>query len=161
MTNAHLGAHLGRATLSNSGWYLNQLITFLTIGDDTGGQFSLLRIHCGEASGQQPAHIHTREDETIYLLEGEVTITASGEELRMRPGDTVTIPRGIAHTMRHDTAGAQYLLQFSPAGFEGYFYEMSAPAEYLGPPERPLPADAARMRATAARFGCAFTEPPP
>lgn len=161
MMNPHLSAHLGRPTLSNSGWYLDQLITFLTVGDDSDGQFSLLHVHCSQEAARRPAHIHAHEDETIYLLAGAMTLTVSGEEFHLLPGDTLTIPRGSEHAMRHMTADARYLLHFSPAGFEGYFHEMSAPAEYLGPPQRPLPADAARMIATAARYGCVFTEPLP
>jgi hypothetical protein len=45
MTSPLITARLRRATLSNSGWYLNQLITFLTIGEETSGQFALLRVH--------------------------------------------------------------------------------------------------------------------
>ena len=69
------------------------------------------------------------------------------------------IPRGLEHSHRHDTTEVTYLLQFSPAGFERYFYEMSEPAEYLGLPLHPAPPDPARMVATVARYGCAFTGP--
>jgi hypothetical protein len=54
-----------------------------------------------------------------------------------------------------------YLLHFSPAGLEGYFYEMSAPAGYLVLPPNPALPDGPRMVATAARYGCVFTEPLP
>jgi quercetin dioxygenase-like cupin family protein len=160
MTCPGLSARLGRASLSNSGWYLDQLITFLAIGDDTAGRFALLRVH-GTQGVEPGAHVHTQEDETIYLLEGELTVTAGGEELQACPGDTVTIPRGVAHAVRHDSREVRFLVQFSPAGFERYFHEMSEPAEYLGLPPRPAPPDHARMQATAARYGCVFTDRDP
>jgi quercetin dioxygenase-like cupin family protein len=69
MTSPLITARLRRATLSNSGWYLNQLITFLTIGEETSGQFALLRVH-GSQRDEPLAHYHAHEDETIYLLEG-------------------------------------------------------------------------------------------
>jgi quercetin dioxygenase-like cupin family protein len=157
LTEGRLTAQMGRASLSNSAWYLNQLITFLATGEDTGDQFALLRVHAVQGVGE-PAHVHAHEDEAIYLLAGEMIIAVSGEELRARPGDLVTIPRGVEHALRHDTAEVMYLQQFSPAGFERYFHEMSEPAEYLGLPATPAPPDGPRMVATAARYGCVFTE---
>ena len=50
------------------------------------------------------------------------------------------------------------LLQLSPAGFERYFHELSEPAEYVGLPPNPAPPNSARMAATAARYGCVFTD---
>lgn len=149
-------ARLRRATLNNSSWYLDQLITFLAIGYDTDGRFALLRVH-GIQGDAFPVHCHAAEDEAIYLLEGELLIYAGGEDLTVRPGELVTIPRGLEHSVRHTSAEVTYLVQFSPAGFERYFHEMSAPAEYLGlPPSPPLPTatDLERMVAAAARYGC-------
>jgi quercetin dioxygenase-like cupin family protein len=156
VTDRRVTAYLGRASLSNSGWYLNQLITFLATGEDTGEQFALLRVHAVQGA-EAPAHLHAHEDEAIYVLEGEMTISMSGEELHARPGDIVTIPRGVEHALRYDSAEVTYLLHFSPAGFERYFHEMSEPAEYLGLPSMPAPPDGPRMVATAARYGCVFT----
>jgi quercetin dioxygenase-like cupin family protein len=160
VSDPRVTAHLGRASLSNSGWYLNQLITFLATGADTGEAFALLRVHAVQGA-ETPAHVHAQEEEVIYLLEGEMTIALSGDELHARPGDLVTIPRGVEHALKHDSAEVTYLLHFSPAGFERYFHEMSEPAEFLGLPSiRALP-DGPRMVATAARYGCVFTGPIP
>lgn len=156
MTRPIATARLGRATLSNSVWYRGQLVTFLTIGEDTAGRCALLRVH-GSQGGGQEWHYHTGEDETIYVLTGELIVSAGGEELHACPGDAVTIPRGLEHSIRHDTAEVLFLLQFSPAGLERYFHEMSEPAEYLGLPPRPAPPDGVRMVETAARYGCVFT----
>jgi quercetin dioxygenase-like cupin family protein len=150
-------AYLGRASLSNSGWYMNQLVTFLATGADTGDQFALLRVHAAEGAGE-PAHVHAHEDEAIYLLAGELTIAVGGEELHARPGELVRIPRGVAHNLRHDSAEVTYLLHYSPAGFERYYHEMTEPAEYLGLPPTTTPLDGPRMVATAARYGCVFTQ---
>ena len=156
MTDRRVSASLGRASLSNSGWYRNQLITFLATGKDTGEQFALLRIHAVQGA-EAPAHVHAHEDEAIYLLAGELTIALGGEELHARPGDLVRIPRGVEHALRYDSAEVTYLLHFNPAGFERYFHEMSEPAEYLGLPALPALPDGPRMVATAARYGCVFS----
>lgn len=159
MTDPRFAIHHGRATLSNSVWYLDHLITFLAVGEDTGGQFALLRVQAGQSAGRLDAHTHTQEDQTIYLLEGELTILMSGEALHACSGETVTIPRGVAHAVRHDTPAVTYLLHLSPAGFEHFFHEMSAPAEYLGLPPNPAFSWSARMAEAAQRYGCVFTEP--
>jgi quercetin dioxygenase-like cupin family protein len=157
MTSPILTAHLGRATLSNSSWYHDQLITFLAAGGDTEGRFALLRVQ-GVQGAASFAHYHTGEDETIYVLAGEVTVQAGGGEWRLLPGETITIPRGLAHAVRHDSEEVAYLVQFSPAGFERCFHEMSEPAEYLGLPPDPSSLDRGLMREAAERYGCVFAE---
>jgi quercetin dioxygenase-like cupin family protein len=152
-----LAAGLGRATLGNSVWFRDQLITFLALGDHTDGHFSLLRVRGGHGAGMAP-HSHSQEDETLYLLEGALTVLAGAVDLRLGPGDVVTIPRGLRHAVRHDSGEVAYLLHYSPAGFERYFHELSAPAEYLGRPPHPTLPDPTLAAATAARYGCVVAE---
>lgn len=152
-------AYLGRATLANSAWYLDQLITFLAIGEDTDGRFALVRVH--GVRGVEPfPHAHTGEDETIYLLCGELSVRAGEQEIAVQPGEIVTIPRCVEHTLRIESARAQLLLHYSPTGFERYFHELSKPAEYLGLPPHPSPPDIARMVSIADRYGCTVTRLP-
>jgi quercetin dioxygenase-like cupin family protein len=160
MTDSRRIAHVGRSTLSNACWYGDQLLIFLLIGEDTAGQFSLVRVH-GVQGAEPLPHVHTREDETIYLLEGTLTVVAGGETLRACAGETITIPRGLDHRVHYDTPEVTFLAQYSPAGFEYFFHELSAPAQYLGLPPRPTKLEAARLRSMAARYGCMLTEAPP
>lgn len=60
-------------------------------------------IGIAEAKGEPgspspPAHLHRRHVESFYVLEGELTITAGGRELRAGPGTWVQVPPGVAHT---------------------------------------------------------------
>lgn len=151
-------ARLGRAGLGNSAWYLDHLITFLAIGEDTDDRFSLLRVR-GVQGARQSLHVHTREDETLYLLEGGLTVLAGEEDLRLDPGDIVTIPKGLLHAVRHDSTEVVFLVQYSPAGFERFFHELSEPAEFLGLPPRPTIPDLTRAESVAARYGCALPAP--
>jgi quercetin dioxygenase-like cupin family protein len=127
---------------------------------DADWQIALLRVHGSEGAGPPP-HYHAGEEETFYLLEGEMTFYAGGEEIHAVPGDTVIVPRGLEHTFRNDTTEVKFLMQVTPAGFERYFQDMSEPAEYLGLPANPGPPDIARMVATATRYGTVFTAPKP
>ena len=53
-----------------------------------------------EPGGSPPiAHLHPGQDEEFEVLEGELAVTVAGEERTLRAGDTLTIPRGTAHTM--------------------------------------------------------------
>lgn len=157
MTDARATARLGRSTLNNACWYLDQLLIFLVIGEDTAGRFSLVRVH--GVQGREPfPHVHTREDETLYLLAGALTVVADGETLHVGAGETVRIPGGLAHQVHYDSAEVTFLAQFSPAGFEHFFHELSEPAQYLGLPPRPITPGPSLMAAAAARYGCVFPD---
>lgn len=80
--------------LFNSYWYIGHLMSFLVTSSDTNGSFTLL--HGIEIKGlEPPPHIHTREDEFFYLLNGEINYTVGGEVLRAGKGDWIFLPRNI------------------------------------------------------------------
>ena len=89
-------------------------------GEDTDGAFSLLEV---ELTGDgPPQHIHKGEDETFYVLEGEVKFLL-GERISIaKAGTFVRIPRGTRHAFcRVDKKNAKLLATFTPAGFEKFF----------------------------------------
>jgi uncharacterized cupin superfamily protein len=65
---------------------------------DAGGltQFgvNLCRLEPGSASSQR--HWHEREDEMVYMLDGEVVLVEDGGETVLRPGDAATFKSGVA-----------------------------------------------------------------
>jgi mannose-6-phosphate isomerase-like protein (cupin superfamily) len=69
-----------------------------------------------------PLHVHEREDELFYVLEGEHVFTVGSQEIHAGPGDAVYAPRGIPHAQRRivPRTGRQ-LAVLSPGGFEGFF----------------------------------------
>jgi quercetin dioxygenase-like cupin family protein len=142
--------------LKNSYWYIGHLISILLSGKDTGGSFAL--IHGYEIKGlEPPPHIHTREDESFFLLDGEIDYTAGDEVFRARKGNWVFLPRGIQHSFRVVTDRAEVLIHLSPGGFENYFIEMSQPApEMIIPPRPQGPPDVRRIIETASKYGVRF-----
>ena len=97
-------------------------ITHKLLGEDTGGAFSLLEV---ELTGDgPPQHIHKNEDETFYVLEGEVKFLL-GEHISIaKAGTFVNIPRGTRHAFgRVNKKNAKLLATFTPAGFEKFFDE--------------------------------------
>jgi quercetin dioxygenase-like cupin family protein len=112
-------------------------ITFLVTGaQSAGGCFIFEGVTL--PGGGPPPHIHHREDESFYLLEGTLTIQAAGRTFRATPGDFVHISRGIVHSFRNDgKVDAKLLTTVSPArpaGLENFFAEAFCPA-----PDRAAP----------------------
>ena len=103
----------------------NSTIVVRASADDTGGAFTLLE----EVPPlvDTPTHLHEREDELFYVLEGEHVFTVDGVEHRAGPGGLVFAPRGVPHAQRRvvPTEG-RLLVLVSPAGFEGFFRELAA-----------------------------------
>ncbi len=97
-------------------------ITHKVVGVDTDGAYSLLEV---ELTGDgPPQHIHKTEDETFYVLEGEVKFLLGEHTAIAKTGTFVNIPRGTRHAFcRVDKKNAKLLTTFTPAGFEKFFDE--------------------------------------
>jgi quercetin dioxygenase-like cupin family protein len=108
--------------------------------------------------GGPPPHIHRREDETFYLIEGEIEFLLGDEKVTAGPGDFVSVPRGTVHRFRNAGAKtARMILTFTPAGMERFFEETLDRAPN-GSQEAPDNVDevAARYVAAASRHGLEF-----
>jgi mannose-6-phosphate isomerase-like protein (cupin superfamily) len=93
-------------------------------GEVTDGAYALFDLIPPLAD--TPAHVHEREDEVYYVLEGEHVFTIGEEEFHVGPGAVVFGPRGITHAHRRVVPGAGRLLALtSPAGYEGFVRELA------------------------------------
>ena len=104
-------------------------------------------------------HVHEREDEAFYVLEGGLSVRMGDEEFEAPAGSFAFLPRGIPHTFRSSNDGARVLLLVVPSGLEGYFRALSRPAEAmtLPPPAGPSSAEQiSAMEAALAEHGCSF-----
>lgn len=73
------------------------------------------------AGNATPPHVHAREDESIHLLAGELECDVAGRSIRLRPGETVLLPRQTRHQLRNaGTQAARALVLCTPAGFESF-----------------------------------------
>lgn len=95
-------------------------------GRDTGGVLSAVESH-DLPGGGPPTHIHSREDETFQILEGEYEFTVGDKSFVAKKGTTIFAPRGVPHTYRYlgKTPG-QLMCIITPAGFEGFFETIGA-----------------------------------
>lgn len=98
-------------------WWESQLFTIKCSEGGLGLVDCML-----EAGSEPPMHIHTRETEFIYVLEGELTVYIADETLTAEPGGFVFLPRNVPHTFAVDGTGhARAFLMYTPNGFERVF----------------------------------------
>ena len=109
-----------RADPESSVWYLGCLFTVLADSEETGGQYGLIESLSPKGT-EPPRHVHSREDETFYLLEGEITFFIGEETYEATPGTFVSAPRGLPHSYTFDTEVIRMLVFVAPGGFEDFF----------------------------------------
>jgi quercetin dioxygenase-like cupin family protein len=121
---------------------------------DTGGRYSLVEI-TAPAGHQVPLHVHYRDDEGFYVLEGSVTIHVGDETVELSAGQHAYGPRDVPHTFTIGPDGAKMLWVLVPSGFEDFIEAASVPAETATvPPASVVPPSRsaiARMLTTSRR----------
>ena len=89
----------------------------------TGGAFTLFE---ESESVDTPLHVHEREDELFYVLEGDHVFQVGEEEFCVGPGGLVFAPRGVPHSQRRVVPRTgRVLVLTAPAGLEGFFRELA------------------------------------
>jgi quercetin dioxygenase-like cupin family protein len=151
-------AHDDVETLS----FFGCLIWIKATGEQTGGTLGLIDQVVPPGAGS-PWHLHHNEDESFYVIEGEVLFIIGEEQQRITagPGTFVFGPRNIPHGFRNDSsAPARMLLQVTPAGFEQFALTLSqsAPESGFGPAGPP---DMERLMAEAAKYNIEILGPLP
>ena len=125
--------------------------------DTTDGAFALmehLEMPVGFAS---PYHTHHREDESFYILEGEVAFVCGGQWLKAGSGAFVYGPREIPHGFKvTGHSPARMLILCAPAGFERFVLDQTTPIT-----EPPSPPDMGKLMMLAAKYGIDIHGPLP
>jgi quercetin dioxygenase-like cupin family protein len=140
-------------------WFLGNLMVVKATARSTGGAYGLVESWI-PAGASPPLHVHHREDETFWVLEGEITFRCGAESYQVRAGGYVFLPRGVPHTFRVDgDAPARMLTLLTPGGGEAFFVEGGRPAERPTLPPAGPP-DLERLERVAREFGAEFVGPP-
>lgn len=133
---------------------LGTVTRVLLDGKQTHGAFALVEV-IAPPGGGVPPHVHSREEETFHVVEGELELWCGGHTVHLRAGDTFFAPRGIPHSPKVvGTIAARVLVTISPAGFERAFRELDELAAQ-GPVD---PAQATALLRD--RYGCELLPPP-
>ncbi len=142
-------------------WFLGALSQVRLSGEQTGGAFSLAENFNRRGNGS-PVHVHDQEDETLFVLDGELRVLVGEEEHTAGPGTVAVLPRRLRHAYVVTSGTARFLTLHIPAGFEQFAAEVGQPAQNLElPPEPAAPPDLAALAATAARHHITILAPPP
>jgi quercetin dioxygenase-like cupin family protein len=141
-------------------WVLGFLTTIKSTSESTAGGVAVIE-HLGPRGAGSPLHVHSRDDEWFYVLDGELTFWVGGETTVAPAGTFVYGPRGIPHTFLVSSATARFLLVAEPAGFERFIREIGEPAAAAEIPPAPSePPDVAAIAVAAAEFGIEIVGPP-
>ena len=139
-------------------WMLDTLMHVKAGTEDTDGAFTLIEALAPSGFGT-PLHLHQREEEGFYVLEGSMTVQCGDERWDAVPGSFVLLPRGVPHAYLVNDGPCRMLQITSPAQFEQFAAEVGRPAESptLPPPSEP---NFEQLEAASARFGIENVGPP-
>jgi quercetin dioxygenase-like cupin family protein len=141
-------------------WFLDFLVTIKSSAQTTDGRVAVVE-HLASQGAGSPLHVHHREDEWFYVIDGELTFWVGGQVINAPAGSFVYGPREIPHTFIVSSAEARFLLVNEPAGFENFLRALSEPAQTLTlPPSSAERPDPEQMMATAAEYGIEILGPP-
>lgn len=141
-------------------WIAEELVTFVVSGEATDGRYALTDSTV-PPGGEAPLHVHHREDEAFWVLEGELEITAGDQKFAASAGAFVHLPRGIAHTYKNIGATpARFLTLMAPAGLEKLFEEVGKPATDPFSPPSFGEEDVEKLLTAAPKYGVEILPPP-
>jgi quercetin dioxygenase-like cupin family protein len=132
------GPHAGR-TVTHGGGSSAEL---KLAGEQSGSDWAVVELHV-RAGEEPPIHTHTREDETVYVLEGSITAFVADQRIDVDAGSYAALPKNIPHGFAVRGEEARLLVTLQPAG-----------AEYFLVPRDDADAD-------PARFGLIIYKPVP
>jgi mannose-6-phosphate isomerase-like protein (cupin superfamily) len=156
MNTIHTSSHHGYAIAVGEGeriWIVGDTMTLKATAESTGGGLLLLE-NLTAPGGGPPPHIHTREDEFWYVLDGTFEIRVGDDVHALGPGGFAYAPRGTIHNFRNTAeTPSRVLVGFAPAGMEGFFRESGRPATDDGPAPPVDEDEIARTIAAAPKYG--------
>ena len=135
-------------------WVVGDLYTIKASGRETGGAFCLIEVAVPPQSGPPP-HVHQREDEAFYIVDGEFKVSIDGKELTAGPGSWVRLAKGSLHHFKNvGTSTGKMLIHATPAGLDEFFLEAGRDARTRTPEAgAATEADVQRLLEVAPKYG--------
>jgi mannose-6-phosphate isomerase-like protein (cupin superfamily) len=140
-------------------WFINSRMVVRASGAATGGAYGLVESWI-PAGFSPPLHVHHREEEAFFVLEGRVRFRCGDEEIEGGPGTHVFLPRDVPHTfVVEGDEPAHMLTLLTPGGGEGFFVDAGRAPEGPGLPP-PAPPDIEQLKRVSERYGAEVIGPP-
>jgi quercetin dioxygenase-like cupin family protein len=148
----------GKAT-----WAMGSLFERLASGAETGGAFDLT-LATQPPGIAPPLHVHSREAEAFYVLEGTMIYQAGEEFHRLAAGSFIYLPQGVPHAFRiTGTTPARFVSFDTPAGLMDLYDEVGMPAlerRLPGPDGLSIEEEIPRWNEISPRYGLQVVGPP-
>lgn len=126
------------------------VLTMKASAEETGGAFLLFEDFMSQGK-TTPLHVHVNEDETLYVLDGEIMVHIDGTEHSVGPRGVAVALRGVPHAFLVTSSTARVLTLQTPASAEAFYRGASEPTPADTDPAGPV--DLARVREAAERTG--------
>ena len=140
-------------------WFIDNLVHVHIDGDASGGVLALAEER-GRRGEMPPLHVHHRDDEAFYVIDGELSLFVADERLTLAGGQAALAPRGVPHSYRVESEEAHWLVITTPAGFESFVREVAEPASADELPPAGRRHDPAALAQAAAKVGIEILGPP-
>jgi quercetin dioxygenase-like cupin family protein len=140
-------------------WWKSGRITVKVGGAETGGAFAQVETDDPRGAGV-PRHVHHNEDETFYVLEGELTAIVGDERIELSAGDYLFAPREVPHTYVVRSERARMLATISAAGIEQLFVSLGVPVTGPEAPTEAVMPPMDELMRTFAAYGVEILGPP-
>ncbi|HZO62815.1 MAG TPA: quercetin 2,3-dioxygenase [Gaiellaceae bacterium] len=146
-------------TTTGSIWFIDNLARVRVGREESNGTLAIVELE-GRRGDMPPLHVHRREDEAFYVLEGELSLHTPDGSLTLRRGEAAFAPKDVPHVYRVESETARWLGITTPGGFDDFVREIGEPA-----PDETLPPegrrhDPARLAEIAGRHGIELLGPP-
>jgi quercetin dioxygenase-like cupin family protein len=110
------GPGAGRTVTHDSGTSLELKMA----GEKAGGDWAVVEWQL-RAGDEPPIHTHTREDETLYVLDGSITAFVGDQRIDVEAGSYAALPKNVPHGLTVRGEQARLLITLEPAGAEYFF----------------------------------------
>jgi quercetin dioxygenase-like cupin family protein len=142
-------------------YYFGQdLYTFKAIGEETGESYALCEVIAAPQGGTPP-HRHSRENESFYIVEGELEFQLDEEVFTAKAGTFLYSPKGQLHRFTNATnKSVRLLVWVTPAGFEKFIEEVGKSVKGQVSAGASLsPEDLDKILAAAPKYGIEIVAP--
>jgi len=138
---------------------VGDIYRFLATGKETDGKYASFEAAVLPGGGPPP-HIHRREDETFYVLEGEIVFQVGDQRYVAAAGTFVHMPIGQEHSFKNESdTTAKMIITFAPAGLEEMFFEAGQELADGELPDEPSPEEIQRLLKIAGNYGIEYNLP--
>jgi quercetin dioxygenase-like cupin family protein len=138
---------------------VGDLDRFLATGDETDDKYAMFEAIVPPGGGPPP-HVHSREEESFLILEGEITIAVGDTRIVATAGTFANMPVGSLHSFKNTTdKTARMIITVAPAGLEKMFLEVGQPVKLGETPPPPSKAEIEKLLAVAPKYGVEIRVP--